>query len=484
MKVLLLNPPNTLAGVLGRAKSFVASFEPLGLLYIASVLEQEKVEVEVVDAYISALTLKDLEKIIIQKAPDLIGISCLTSNAAIIYLWAKRLKQSFPSIRIVLGNLHASIFAEAFLQNKICDFVVHDEGEYTMRDLVRELSSSKDFTKIEGLSWWGGSKIIHNKRREPIENLDEIPIPARHLVPMNRYSVPTVSNYLYVPRKRNRFRSMFTSRGCIYQCAFCVVHQQRRYRYWSTKRVIAEIEELIGQYQAEYIFIHDSLFTVSRTRVIEICNEIIKRKLRINWGCEGHINHVDPMLLKKMKEAGCYDIAFGIESGAQELLDNVHKKTNIDRIREAVKMAKSTGLKVSGLFMLGLPGERKELSLRTIRFALELPLDFAQFNITVPYPGSELYNNLVKNAKIDTGLRPGGKVDLSIWGRYSAHPSFSHKPPIYVPEGMNAKELEYLQKFALRSFFLRPRHIIFEMRRMRQGNMRDLLQGFKIIFGK
>ena len=185
-----------------------------------------------------------------------------------------------------------------------------------------------------------------------------------------------------------------------------------------------------------------------------------------------------------MREAGCYDIAFGIESGVQELLDNVHKKTSINRIREGVKMAKSTGLKLSGLFMLGLPGERKELSLQTIRFALELPLDFAQFNITVPYPGSELYNDLVRNNKIDNGLRADGSIDLAIWERYSAHPSFSHKPPIYVPENMNAKELEYLQKLALRRFFLRPRHIIFEMRRMRQGNIKDLLQGFKIIFGK
>lgn len=484
MKVLLVNPPNTLAGVLGRAKSFVASFEPLGLLYIASVLEKEGVRVEVVDAYIRSLTLKGLEEVIAQRQLDVIGISCLTSNAALVYAWGKRLKEKFPSLKIVLGNLHASIFAEAFLQNKVCDFVVHNEGEYVMRDLVRELSGSKNFAKIEGLSWWNGSRAIHNEARGTIEDLDEIPMPARHLVPMDRYSVPTVSNYLYVPKRKDKFRSMFTSRGCVYQCSFCVVHQERQYRYWSTNRVIAEMEELIGQYQAEYIFIHDSLFTVKRTRVIEICNEIIKRKLRIKWGCEGHINHVDPVLLRKMREAGCYDIAFGIESGAQELLDNVHKKTNINKVREAVKMAKSAGLKVSGLFMLGLPGERKELSLQTIRFALELPLDFAQFNITVPYPGSELYNDLLRNNKIDNGLRADGSIDLAVWQRYSAHPSFSHKPPIYVPDGMDAKELEYLQKLALRKFFLRPSHIIFEMRRMRQGSLRNLLQGFKIIFGK
>lgn len=482
MKILLINPPYNLNRVLGKANVFIGAFEPMGLLYIAAVLEKYHYEVKVLDAFFENYNLGQVERFIRKFQPQVVGITCLTSTAFSTYYLAKMIRKKFPEIKIVLGNLHASVFSTAFLQNRIADVIVHGEGEFSMLELVKAFEKKKSLSGVLGISWWNGKKVIDNPPRGPIKNLDELPLPARHLVHSERYSANNLSNLIYVNKTNKLMKQIMTSRGCVFQCRFCVVHRYRRYRFNSPQRVVDEMELLVKKYNACYLFIMDPLFIANRERVMGICEEIRRRKLAFKWGCECHVKLVDAKLLRNMKKAGCYETHFGIESGVQRLLDNVDKGITIAQIERAVRLAKRAGLKVSGLFMLGLPGETYQDSLKTIDFACSLPLDFGQFSITVPYPGSQLFEDLAKEGKIETGVRSDGTIDPSVWNRFSAYSSFTDNQPIYFPEGMTSSELKYVQKLALRKFYLRPKQILSQLRRLSLKDLPRILFAFKSVF--
>lgn len=482
MKILLINPPNNLNRVLGKANVFIGAFEPMGLLYVAAVLEKHKYEVKVLDAFHEHYNLKQISQFIKEFKPEVIGITCLTSTGSLTYYIGKMIKEKFPGIKVVLGNIHASIFSTAFLKNKIADVVVHGEGEFSMLEVVEAFEKKKSMKDVLGISWWNGKRVVDNPLREPVADLDEIPMPARHLIPAEKYSANNLSNFIYVNHSKKLMKQMMTSRGCVFQCRFCVVHRQRRWRCHSPKRVVDEMELLINKYNACYLFIMDPLFIANRERAIAICKEIRRRKLKFQWGCECHVNIITLNLLRRMKAAGCYEVHFGIESGVQRLLDNVNKGTKIERIEKAVKIAKKAGLKVSGLFMLGLPGETFADSKKTIDFACALPLDFAQFSITVPYPGSQLFMDLVKEGKIDTGVRRDGTIDPSVWERFSAYSSFTDNKPIYLTEGMTMEELKKAQKLALRRFHLRPKQIVQHVRRLSINDLPRMFTAFRSAF--
>jgi anaerobic magnesium-protoporphyrin IX monomethyl ester cyclase len=481
MKVLLINPPNTMEEVLGKAHMFVSELDPLGLLYIAAVLEQNNYEVEVLDAFIDHLNLSRILKEIEIRKPDVVGISCLTSNGVAVYEIGKMIKQNFDNIKVVLGNIHASIFSDVYLRDHCADAVVHGEGEHTFLNIVRRYEKKENLSEIKGVSWWNGKQIVNNEPPELIQDLNALPMPARHLVASEKYSIGNLNNFIYVNRGKKELRQMFTSRGCVFSCLFCVVH--KKYRTRSPQNVVDEIEHLVQHYNVGYIFIMDSLFIADKKRVVEICKEILRRNINIKWGCEGHINIIDKELLHWMEKAGCYEIHFGIESGVQRLLDNVNKKTKLETIKTQIEMVKrESSIKVAGLFMLGLPGETVEDSKTTIKFATQLPLDFAQFSITVPYPGSKLFDNFVAEGKINSGINADGSCDLNVWKRYSAHTGFSDNAPIYVPKAMTPEELKRMEKLALRRFFLRPRMIVSQMKRIKFSNFYDVLKAFKATF--
>jgi magnesium-protoporphyrin IX monomethyl ester (oxidative) cyclase len=483
MKILLINPPNTMDDVLGKASVFVSELDPLGLLYIAAVLEHDGHEVVVLDAFIDRLNLKSIMDEVGKVKPDVVGISCLTSNGAAVYEIGREIKHNFTNLKIVIGNVHASIFYETYLNHNCADAVVHGEGEYAFMNICRRYDEKKDLSGIPGVSWNNGKQIVNNDPPEIIYDLDGLPFPARHLIPREKYSVGKLNNFIYVNKGKKKIRQMFTSRGCVYSCAFCVVHKNRKYRTISPARVVDEMEHLVKEYDVGYVFIMDSLFIADKKRVQKICEEMVRRGVDIKWGCEGHVNIIDENMLGWMEKAGCYEIHFGIESGVQRLLDNVNKGTTLENIEKKVKMVKKvSGIKVSGLFMLGLPGETIEDTRTTIEYARRLPLDFAQFSITVPYPGSKLFETLSQEGKLDTGLRPDGNVDLDVWKRYSAHIGFSDNKPIYVPEGMSSDDLKKMEKHALRRFFLRPSKIVDQIKRIDLKNIDEVLKAAKAAF--
>lgn len=470
-KVLLFFPPNNMDKIVGRGKHFITPGEPFGIMYISSFLKSKGVDLELVDAFALGWGAKEIIDLIREKEPLLVGFSCLTSGAPIVYQLGKEIKAKFPQTKVVLGNRHATVFAGYFLQEGCADFIIRDEGEITMLELYQALSGGGALENILGLSWKRDGVIVHNPDRPFTEELDIFPLPDRDSVPLDKYRL----QFYWGPKSSSKYyKGMMTSRGCPNQCTYCNVHKDKKVRYHSVNRVMEEIGLLVNKYKAQYIFFLDSLFISKRERVMEICDRIVAEKLKFEWNCEGHVNFITKDLLKKMKQAGCHMIAFGIESGVQELLHNVKKYQSLEKIREVVRYTKEAGIKPVGLFMLGLPGETKELSLRTIDFAKSLPLDFAQFAITVPYPGTELYYEQVKR----------GKVDPYAWTRFSQYVSFTDNMPIYVPDGMTGEELKALQLRAIKEFYLRPKVIFNQLLKARLNSLPDYLRSAKAVLFK
>lgn len=470
-KILLIQPSNNMDDLLGNGKVFVHATEPLGLLYIAAVLEKNGFDVCVLDAFSLNMSIDDVKDYIKNGKWDAIGISCITSNGAFTFYLGKWLKREFPNILVFLGNIHASVYADFYLKQRAADIVVHGEGELTVVDILKNRESLR---KIEGISWYDHGNVIENHPRPLMENLDDLPLPARHLVDMSKYTSRD-----FTTKSTGSYRVMFSSRGCVNKCTFCVVHQSK-YRMRSAEAVVDEMSMLVQDYQAGFIEFLDPLFTVSKKRVIQICQLIKDRAIDVEWQCEAHVNTVDEEMLMHMKNAGCVNIAYGIESGVQELLDNIKKRTKLEDIRNVVQMTRDSGIRAFGLFMIGIPGETAQMTNKTIRFAKSLPLYYAQFAITVPYPGSEMYYELMKNGEMRFSENPAELVEN--WIRYSTYISFTDNMPIYVPEGRTGEELKKFQKKAILLFYLRPSNIFNEFKKIKIKNWRSYFLAVKAVF--
>lgn len=265
-------------------------------------------------------------------------------------------------------------------------------------------------------------------------------------------------------------KSLITSRGCPYRCTFCAVHRDRKPHYIDAIKVVDELEMLEKDYGASFVYIMDELFISSKDRVFEICDEIRERKLKIKWGATAHINYITPELIREIASAGCYEISFGIESGVQRQLDRVKKGIKLSGVRDAIEMVKkNSDILISGLFILGLPGDSYADVVKTIQFAKSLPIDMAQFNVFTPYPGSPIFLKLAEKGELDTGIRGSG-IDLSVWERYDAYLCFTKIEPIWVTENLTSARLRRLQKKALKEFYLRPVQIARYIKRIKPRN--------------
>ncbi|MBZ0272959.1 B12-binding domain-containing radical SAM protein [bacterium] len=471
-KVLFVNPPDEMESMFGVGEAFVQKYEPLGMLYIAATTREAGYEVHVVDAHAEDLDVNGIKDRIREIGPDAVGISTLTCSGALVWELGRWIKAEDPSVLIVLGNVHASVYADQYLMNGCCDVVVHGEGEDTFVDVLRQAANGRHFDGIPSISWLDNGVVRQTSPAIVIEDLDRLPYPARDLVNQKLYSLTEISNQNYVTENGDHGKTMVTSRGCVFRCEFCVVHAKRKQRYNVVEKVVDEMEMLERDYGASYVYIMDPLFMGRPRRVIEICDEIKRRGLSLKWGCDAHVNLITPPLIQAMASANCFELSLGIESGVQRLLDAVHKMSELSRVTEAVKTIRTySNIRIEGLFILGLPGETYAESLETIRFATTLDLDMAQFSIMTPYPGSPLFEELRATGELDTGVRPDGSVDIDVWKRYSSYICFTDVDPIWVTPTQDIEQLRGLQKKALRRFYLRPKQIVKQIKRLRADNI-------------
>ena len=481
MRVLLVNPPDELDAMLGVGREFVQKYEPLGLLYVAAAARHAGHDVKVVDAYAEELTAADLRRRIFIEEPDVIGFSTLTCNGALVYELGRWVKERFPAIRVVLGNLHANVLARQYLDHGCADAVVHGEGEEAFVELLAAYERNEHSPGITSVSTRDlDGRVELASRSAEVADLARIPWPARDLVDQRLYALTEFSNQSYVGTGGGDAKTMTTSRGCLYRCSFCVVRDSRRLRCIPAHRVVDEMQWLQKEYGTRYIYFMDSLFMGDQARLLDVCAEIRRRRLTIRWGCDAHVRMVTPRVIEAMADANCYELSLGIESGVQRLLTRVQKGITLQQIEDAVQTIKDhSEIQVEGLFILGLPGETYDDSLQTIRFACSLPLDMAQFSICTPFPGSALFDELNAKGELDTGIRADGSMDTSVWARYAPYICFTDIEPIWVTAGLDVEQLRRLQKRALRQFYLRPSRLLAQAGRV---NRHNVLRATRIAF--
>lgn len=384
MKITLIFPPS-----IYQTKQ---TMPPLGIAWLAAVLRENGFkDVFLIDSVVNKYSNEKIIGLLKKQDPDIIGLSFGTQNRFYAFDSIRLIKKNFPKVPIVVGGPHPTLTADDTLKNiPEIDIVVRGEGEYSFLDLIKTLSKKQDPKDVKGISFRNKKgQIIHNSNREPIQNLDTLPLPARDLLPIDKYQQK-------IPLSNKTCTSMITSRGCPYNCIYCSTSEQwgHKIRHRSAKNVVNEIEYLMKNYKLDGVGFFDDVFTIDKKRVIEICQEIIKRKLNIYWWCEARANTIDKEVIKWMKKAGCEHISLGIESASNRILKNIKKAITVEQGIEAVKIIKQASIKLKVFFMHGLPGETYQDIKKTVFLSryleYKLGADGATQSLTVIYPGTEL----------------------------------------------------------------------------------------------
>ncbi len=375
---------------------------PIGLGYLATILEQNDFKVHIIDCSLLKISYKKVLEYMAKIKPIFIGITAYSSHYDQMKKLSHLIKKAdnLRHIPLVLGGAHVTFLPEESIRECNADFVVIGEGELTIVELAAAIKNNTSRHDIKGIAFKENDKIIINKARELIEDIDEIPFPAWNLIPPNAYPQdPHGHEYLRTP-----YAPIFTTRGCPYKCKYCASTNfwGNKFRRRSPKNVVDEIELLMNKYGVREIHIWDDNFTLIRKHVIGICDEIIKRSLDLKLKCPNgiRIDSLDAMVLDKMKKAGFYYLVLAVESGSQRILNSVNKKLDLRKVPEIVKLVKRFGFVTRGFFILGLPTETVNSLYETINYAKNLGLDFAAFFVAVPLPGSKIFYEWKKNIKV------------------------------------------------------------------------------------
>jgi len=405
-KVLLISPPRTATWNSG----VFSVCEPLGLAYLAAVLEKNGFKVEILDCFILGqenkktignftrigLTDEEIKAAILKSGAKIVGISSMfTSLAGDSINTVKLVREVNPKALVVIGGAHATLAYESILQDKDIDIVVLGEGEETFLKIVQNYSREEDLSEIEGIAIREKGLVKCNAPREHIQQLDLLPYPARHLLPMDLY-FKDQEKTTFGFAMRLPVATIMSSRGCPYNCIFCSTSKvwKRDWRGRSAKNVADEIELLVKDFGVKEIAFEDDNFIVDKKRVKDLCNEIINRKIGIKWTVPAGLSTwiIDKDTLVEMKNAGFYRVCFPIESGNNETLKFIRKPVNLNRVTQIIDDSNRIGLWTTGNFVFGFPDENQDKINDTLDFAKTSGLDMAIFYVAQPFAGSDLYS--------------------------------------------------------------------------------------------
>jgi radical SAM superfamily enzyme YgiQ (UPF0313 family) len=414
MRILLIQPPYPFSEFPKPSSA---------LMSLGAVLKQQGEEVEILDLLSTRYSTEKMDRRLERFKPEVIGVTSVTMNFPLAVQTLQYCKRKVPEAATVMGGPHVTFTDEETLRRfPEVEIVVRGEGEETMRELVRTLAKEETLGKIPGLTFRQDGKILRTEDRPFLPDLDALPMPDRTLFPLSRYLA------MRVPV------SILSSRGCPMDCSFCVGYRMtgRKGRFRNPLKVVEEIETA-HRLGFEEVCIDDDLFTRKRSHVFSICDEILRRGLEMNLYAFARVDTVDEPLLKKLKEAGCRMICFGLESGNQKILDLAHKRATLGKARRAMDLCKQVGISPFGSFVLGLPGETRETMEETISFAQGLGIPYG-FHLLSPFPGTR-----VRERAEEFGL----KILTDDWSLYDADHAVTET------DGVSAAEV---QDFA-KSFF-------------------------------
>jgi len=414
MKILLINPPlNLYPGEL------ISVVPPLGLAYIAAVLEKEGEEVRILDclalSWSHPLKIKKRKRVIFRLSPpdkfledylkefnpQVVGISNLFSPSEKEALrLAAKIKKILPKTLVVVGGANASARYDVFIEDKNIDFVVIGEGEETMKELVKVIKAKGNFRRIKGLVFKDKrGKAVITTVRPLIKNLDNLPFPAWHLLPMEEYFHGQPAGFFFL---KKRFGFVVTSRGCPNNCSFCTneLIWRRKWRARSVENVMKEIKALKKNYRIEEVQFIDSNISVDRQRMKSLCRALKKENLP--WIPAGGVaaSTLNRELIRLMAQSGCYALQFGVEHGDLEMQRRIGKIVPLKTIQELVSVCKELGIWTHGNFIVGLPGETKETAYKSLEYAIKADFDSVSFFTALPLPGSRVYEEVFNQKKI------------------------------------------------------------------------------------
>ena len=452
MKVLLVNPPR-FNELVGNNPTIIEEERglnpPLGILLVAAyLLEHTDHDVEVLDAQVERLDYSGIEARIARARPDVVGVTAMTFTLVDVMKTIQAVKQARAEAKVVVGGPHAHLFPKETIGIEQVDFVVMGEGELTFAELLDCIDAPARLREVQGLAFYDGEELVNTGHRPLIEDLDALPFAARHLTPYQDYSSLLM--------KRDPVTTVFTSRGCPFQCTFCDrPNLGKRFRVRSSKDVVDELEACTKMGIHEFL-IYDDTFTCQKQRVLDICREIRRRKLDIGFDVRSRVDTLNEEMIEELALAGCAGIHYGVEAGAKRILKVLQKGITIERVEEVFKITRKHGIPILAYFMIGNPSETREEIETTFSVVNRLNPDYMHMTILTPFPGTQLYLD---------GLQRG-VFERDHWQEYAQRPTEEFEPP-HWPENFTKPELNELLVRGYKKFYLRPSYILKRALHMR-----------------
>jgi anaerobic magnesium-protoporphyrin IX monomethyl ester cyclase len=437
-------------------------WQPVGTLSVAAALRQAGHEVIFLNG--AFLTAAGILGRMTAFGPDFVGLYSTAFGWNRAQKAAKDIKRILPHAFIAVGGPYPIAVQErCLIEAPEIDATVTGEGELTVVEMLDRLSRNAGLAGVQGVVFRTGEGITKNPPRPLITDLDKLPFPARDLLDNADRYIPPPATY-----RRKPVAVIMTSRGCNRHCIYCFQMDKERasgIRYRSIGNVMEEIEDCLAQGYREIKFIDDTL-AADYDRVLELCRQIKARKLDFTWFASACVNQVDGPLLAAFKDAGCWAILLGAESGVQKNLNAIRKGTTVEQIRTAVRLARQAGLRVFTPFLVGIPGETYKEALQTIEFACELDPDVANFHCITPFPGAELYDNVARYGTLSSDLA-----------------DYTYQGAAFVPYTMTREHITQLRQIAFKKFYSRPRFLLRRVLGIRTvPDLRAACTGMKSLF--
>ena len=453
MRVLLVYPSLLRADVRHYSRAVEKHrgiYPSLGLGYIASSLLRHGHQVAVVDCDAEDKPRQKIEKTVREFQPDLVGCHTMTWTFAQANWLLQMIKEIKPDIRSVAGGPNITAFPSFALEVSEFDLGVYGEGEITIIELADALEKGRELKDISGASFKKGGEVVVNSPRALIPDLDEVPFPAWQLLPLPRY--------FDVFTRHRRFATMMASRGCPYDCTFCdrLNRMGRQWRVRSPQNVVAEIKFLMSNFGIREVMFFDDNFIIDRSWIYNLCEEMLRQKVAVDWECRARVDMVDRPLLQAMKKAGCYRIRYGMESGDDNILKVLKKGITVEQSLECARISKEAGIEIFAYFMMGSPCETKETLEKTLALAMKVDGDFTVFSKTIPIVGSELFDWAVQN----------GYINKDYWKDFLLGKETNPAPALSTLELPEKVVDEYISR-ANRKFYLRPGYLVRRLRSIR-----------------